>query len=69
MENILARFSPIFARRAGAKISRAEPSRAEKPPARAESELNRAELSSDASLVNMSQEGSFLIALAISVNV
>ena len=53
---ILARMCPIFERRAGSKISRAEPSRAERPPARAESELNRAELSSDASLVNSFEE-------------
>ena len=42
---------PILARRAGSKISQAELSRAEKPPAPAEYELNRAKLSSDASLL------------------
>ena len=37
---ILARMCPIFERRAGSKISRAEPSRAEKRPARGESKLS-----------------------------
>ena len=44
--HFIARMSQIFGRRAGSKCSRAEPSRAEKPPAQAESELSRAELSS-----------------------
>ena len=38
-----------------------EPSRAEKPPARAESELSRAELSSDASLVHIPTQSSFIL--------
>ena len=50
----IARNGQIFAKRAVPKIARAEPSRAEKLPARAESELSRAELSSGASLLNVS---------------
>ena len=46
----IARFGQIFAKRAVPKIARAEPSRAEKLSARAESELSRVELSSGASL-------------------
>ena len=47
-ESILAHISPNLQGQL-AQISH-EPSQAEKPPARAESELSRAELSSDASL-------------------
>ena len=65
--SILARMSPNLQGEL-AQISH-EPSRAEKPPARAESELNRAELTSDASLIGIMLKLYFFKILTFKANI